>query len=467
MDLSSIDRSILQDALLSRLSALATEKDISIYLVGGYIRDLLLGRRSQDYDLSLPAEASLFIPLIESALNLRFFKIGKEDQGMATYRFVGKALSVDLTLFQGSSIDDDLRRRDFTINAIAFSLRDRKVHAAEGALDDIQKRVIRTVTRRSIEDDPLRMLRAIRYLSTLERFEIDSHLIEEISEKKNLIERIPGERIKAEIDKILLSMGRSRGMSVFVESGLLLSLLPELRGLQFLQQGEYHHLDAFAHTFLALEKVSWACGWLDAHMPQRPLSDEDQLSLSYAALFHDLGKQDTCSRDEKGRVHFYDHETHSCRAAEGVMERLRFSNPMRKKVLLLIRNHMRIRNLPQEPHEPALKRLVNRLGDLTPLLVLLTLADQEASRGTLSILRDKTVQARCLKILDLSRNKEIVHPPLLIDGHDVMALGYSPGPNVGKILGAIREKQVVGEIKTREEALEILKQEFASKHTRQ
>jgi poly(A) polymerase len=142
------------------------------------------------------------------------------------------------------------------------------------------------------------------------------------------------------------------------------------------------------------------------------------------------------------------------------MERLRFSNPMKGRVLHLIKHHMRILNLSPETGESALKRLVNQVGDQTPLLVLHTLADKEASRGILSVQIDEIVEGHCLRILQLFGEKGIVHPPPLITGHDVMALGYPSGPKVGEILNFIREKQVEGEIRTREEALRVLKERF-------
>ena len=142
------------------------------------------------------------------------------------------------------------------------------------------------------------------------------------------------------------------------------------------------------------------------------------------------------------------------------MERLRFSNPMKNRILRLIQHHMRILNLSSETGESALKRLVNQMGEETPLLVLHTLADKEASRGILSIQIDEIVDGHCLRILELFEEKDIVHPPPLITGHDVMAMGFPEGPEVGQLMNFIREKQVEGELKTREEALEALKEKF-------
>jgi hypothetical protein len=121
---------------------------------------------------------------------------------------------------------------------------------------------------------------------------------------------------------------------------------------------------------------------------------------------------------------------------------------------------MRILNLPSGTKEGALKRLVNQIGEETPLLVLHTLADKEASRGILSIQIDEVVEDHCLRILEWFGEKDIVHPPSLINGRDVLALGYSPGPKVGQILDFISQKQIEGEIRNREEALRMLKEEF-------
>ncbi len=460
MDLNRLREEILNDPILSEVSRLAKEKKTSLFLVGGYLRDLLLGARAKDYDFALPKEDASFIETIEEALHLHFFKVGKEELSTTTYRIIKENMSIDLAFLQGETIDEDLHRRDFTVNAIAFSLQDETFHCVDGALEDIERKLIRAVSNRSIDIDPLRMLRAIRYLCTLEGFAVDKELKQEISLKREKMLSLPAERIRAELDQILLSPHPAVGMKSLYESNLLFSLFPELKGLERLGQNEHHHLDALSHTLFIVERISWAFGWVAQNHREASLNREDRLSLYYSALFHDIGKQDTYSQDEKGRVHFYYHEAFSVQAAERIMERLRFSNLMKDKILHLIKNHMRILNLSRETKETALRRLVNQIGDQTPLLVLLSLADKEASRGILSVQNDEVVEEHCLRILELFREKDIVHPPSLITGHDVMALGYSSGPRVGQILSFIRHKQVEGGIKDRDEALRMLKERF-------
>jgi putative nucleotidyltransferase with HDIG domain len=460
MDINQVREEILKDPILRKVSILAKEKKIPLFLVGGYLRDLLIGIRGKDYDFTLPKDCSSSIAAIEETLDLHFFKVGKEEMNTVTYRIIREDMSIDLTFLQGESIETDLRRRDFTVNAIAFSLQDETFHVVERSIEDIGSKVIRAVSNDSIDQDPLRMLRAIRYFCTLNGFIMDGKLKEEISLKKEKVLSLPGERIKTELDQILLSPRPAIGMESLYESNLFVTLFPEFRGLESIHQGDHHHLNVLPHVLLMIEKVSSALGWI-AHQGMRiALTEEDRLSLYYAALFHDIGKQDTFSVDEEGRVHFYYHESYSCQRAEGVMERLRFSNQLKNRILRLIQHHMRILNMPRETKEGALRRLVNQMGEETPLLVLHTLADKEASRGILSVQIDEVVEDHCLKILDFYREKDIVHPPPLITGHDVMALGYPPGPRIGQILSYIRQKQVEGEIKNREGALKVLIEKF-------
>jgi tRNA nucleotidyltransferase/poly(A) polymerase len=462
MDLKQARDEIHKDPVLSKLMRRAKEKGIPLFLVGGYLRDILLGTRSKDYDFTLPKDASSFVPAIEETLGFRFFKVGKDEMNTATYRVIKEDISVDLTFWQGETIEEDLGKRDFTVNAISFSLRDETFHWTERSLDDIGKKLIHAASDHSIDQDPLRMLRAIRYRCTLEGFDMDAELKKEISSKKEQIGKVSAERIKTELDQVLLSPRPHLGMKGLHESSLLFTLMPEFKGLEILGQGEHHHLNVLPHILLMVEKISWAFQWIAGRGVTVPPAREDWLSLYYAALFHDLGKQDTYSEDEEGKVHFYYHESYSCKRAEGIMDRLRFSNQLKNRILNLVQHHMRILNMSGETKEGALKRLVNQMGEETTLLVLHTLADKEASRGILSLQIDEVVENHCLRILELFREKDIVHPPLLISGHDVMALGYSSGPRVGQILNFIRQKQVEGEIKTREEALRILKEQFGS-----
>jgi tRNA nucleotidyltransferase/poly(A) polymerase len=174
-NLLTLKDNLLRDPLLSKLSGLAKREDTNLFLVGGVLRDLLIGVHCRDYDLALSREASFLVPHIEEVVGFHFFKVGREDT--ITYRIIKSDMSIDLTYLQGDTIQEDLKRRDFTMNAIAFSLKDDTFHWVEGAPEDIERQVIRSVSPRAIDQDPLRMLRAIRYLSTLDGFRLDALLV--------------------------------------------------------------------------------------------------------------------------------------------------------------------------------------------------------------------------------------------------------------------------------------------------
>ena len=494
MDLQRLKTEIAKDPILSTLTNLVKRENVPFFLVGGYLRDLWLGIKRKDYDFTLPREASSFISAIETAFGFRFFKAGKGTETV-TFRVMKEGISMDIAFFQGWDIREDLRRRDFTVNALAFSLGDEGWHWAEGTLEDLHDRRIRNVSDFSLDRDPLRMLRAIRYVCTLHDFSMVDALREEISSKKDLILTIPGERIRMELDRILLSQRSFAGISLLFDTGLLFTLLPEMEETENLGRGERHHPGVLPHPLLAAEKIAQAMEWVRTKAGDFSFLPDDVLCLYYATLFHDIGEQDTppgrlrrksvhgstssprtdtgilkynylAVRPEpvEGRTADYDavsKDEGGESPTEAIMERLRFSNLLKARVLHLIRNHTRVLDLPSGTKETALKRLVHELGEALPLLVIFSLAHKEASSGGLSRGSEDPVEALCLHLLDLFRQEEVVHPPDLISGNDVMALGYQAGPGVGRILSIIRGKQVEGEIKTREEALRILREQFS------
>lgn len=456
MDIKKIE----EDHILKKLSIISQETRTPIYIVGGYIRNLLLDKTDKlnDYDLAIPHQASSIIPLIEESLGIHFFKIGDKDT--INYRYIKEEFSIDLTFLQGDSIKEDLQRRDFTINALAYSLLEKKLYWIEGTFEDIEKKVIRATTKSSIENDPLRMLRAIRYLCTLKGFSLDQNLYIEILNKKDLIENVAKERIKMEMDYILLSPKPDLGLETLYKTGLLFKIIPEFNGLENIGEDDRKSIDVISHSILTLKYIPWSLKWFENRGRNIILSSQDRLSLFWASLMHDIGKKDTYSKDENGKIHFYHHEKLSAEIAKKIMERLRFSNHLKEKVLELVRNHMRILNLTGSVKDNTIKKLINKMGQDITLLLLLTMADREAWRTTLNKEINDDVEITCLRILELSDQSEIIDPPKLITGHDILALGYTSGPIIGEILNLIREKQLDGEIKTRKEALDFIKNRF-------
>ncbi len=442
------------EALKKRISSQRVVRDLiscnfggEAYLVGGAIRDLFLDKTLNDYDLALTLQSDLKI--IEKLFGASAFLLGKKP--VQTYRIVKKDISIDIT-FINTCIEDDLLRRDFTMNAIAYSLKDNNMIDIFNGIDDIHRGTIRYPEKKSLVDDPLRMLKAIRHLSFMEGFSLDIKLIEAIKGLKHLICETAPERIKYEMDRVIASGNAHRGMKTMEETGILFEIFPELGLLRELDIEKGFVLETYGHTidgFLYLKDFA----------SKYKIDERMLINIGYALLFHDLGKAHTFSFDEnKKMVHFFYHEKFSHKKASDIMERLRFSNHDIKTVLKLIDSHMRIFLISNsDSTEKATRRLVYTMEDLTPALIVLSLCDMYGSSGGQDNPSTEQVHKKCNDIIDTYEELKKEPLPKLINGNDLMAMGFPEGPKIGKILNEIREKQILGEITDTDSAVEYTK----------
>lgn len=456
MDLREAERRIWQDPVVQRVIQEASRRGLRVYLVGGAVRDHILGRPHRDYDFVLEKVCPSFLNALGAFFEARYFPLGK---GERVYRIVKGDKVLDFSPMAGADIVEDLRRRDFTINAIAYCPQERKFYSHPRSLEDLQRGLITPLSPKALDDDPLRILRGFRYMATL-GFEMAEGLRELVREKASSLLRVAPERILMEMDEILLARGTRRALEAMAETGVLEVLFPELRPLRGVPQGHGPH-DAFHHTLrvccLALEKAKGQGPW--------GLSgdQEDVLVLGYAALFHDLGKGETMSLDGEGKVHFYGHESVSVEKARGIMERYPFSNARRERVLRLVANHMRPLGLLQAgATERALRRLSSAVAEDLPLLLTLALAETEEKGedpAPLFALAQRLFEVR-------GREKAAEESPL-IRGRDLLEMGLEPGPLIGEILRRVRDLQVEGKLRTREEALEFVRRTYQIKEGRE
>ncbi len=449
-DFSGVERKILNDPIIQQVVALARKKEVSLYLVGGTIRDILLDRAVRDYDFVVEKVEKPFLDQLGGLLEASLFPMGK-GQGGRIYRLVKGERSIDFALMAGDDIGQDLMRRDFTINAIAYSCGQRRFFSAPQALEDLKAGRIDLISSQALQADPLRMLRAVRYRCTLLGFDLTDRLQEEIKRHTELLTEVAPERIRAELDEIILSPSPSKGLGLMHELGLLTRIFPEITPLKDLPQGRHHITDALSHTIEVVGEVDLLIR--EKHPFPFQFSEQERLIAGYAALFHDLGKPATKSADDTGEIHFYGHPEQSSLLAQGIMKRLRFPNRVRDGVIPPVENHMRILTLVQgEPTDKALRRLINAMGEGIRLLLVLGMAES-GSKGN----RDEGVQGRfmdlCQRIWDLYEEEDLIAPEPLLMGRDLLALGYSPGPRLGEILNEVRRRQIAGELRDREEAL--------------
>ena len=423
-----------------------TKKQIrgDLYLVGGSIRELFLSSIPNDFDFAITNEED--IKVFEELLNSKAFILGKKP--IHTFRIAKDDKNIDLTKIE-KDIVDDLLRRDFTINAIAYDIKRGEILDPLKGLKDLKDKVIVHIKKKNLIKDPLRMLKAIRHFSTLDSFVIHDSLYRDISELKGLIGHVAPERIKYELDQIICSKNAFSSLKILDATGLIFEIFPELFVLKRFDDEKNLKPEVFGHTVHAF-KYLYTYG-NKYHM------DKQSIKITgYALLFHDLGKPQTFTKDwEKNVIHFYYHERFSQDMASSIMERMRFSVNEMRHIKNLIYNHMRIFLISTgETTERAIRRVIFKMGDLTPLLVLMTICDMYGSSQGEDNESTERVLGVCEDVLSMYKKFQEKPLPRLITGHDIIGLGYKEGPEIGRILADIRERQISGEIKTRQEAIE-------------
>lgn len=456
-DLGDVEQRIFADPLIEQVAEAARQKQVSLYLVGGAIRDLVLGRQVKDYDFALEKIKMPFLIQLKDILGASLFPMGRGKQERV-YRLVKDELTIDFVGIAGNDIGQDLMRRDFTINAFAYAFAEGSFYADGRAINDIKAGRIALVSPQALQADPLRILRAIRYRSTLVGFDLTEPLKEEITRRRALLPSVAPERIRAELDEIILSPLPAQGLRLMHELGLLSCVFPELSPLEGLPQGRHHLTDALSHT---IEVVGEADRLAKKGTPfSFRLTEQERLILGYAALFHDLGKPATQSIDEGGEVHFYGHPQESSRLAQGIMLRLKFASQAREGIILLVENHMRILTLATgEPLDKALRRLIHTMGEEIRLLLLLGLAET-GSQGNGEGGEQGRFMHLCERIWELYEKEDLIAPEPLLRGRDLLAMGHAPGPLMGEILNEVRQRQIAGELRTTAEALRFVQEEY-------
>ncbi len=427
---------------------------INIYLVGGAIRNFYLNKKVVDFDLIVDGKGEKFAHCLASKLKSRVVLLGKEN--FQTFRIPYFKINLDIWDLRGQTILEDLWRRDFTINAIAYNLQEKRWLDPTNGFEDLKKKVIRWVNPSIFEEDPLRMLRAFRFLAQLKNFSIEEGTLKGIFSNNFRIQKSAVERILYELDLIFSEKNLYNILILMDECKLLNFLFPEIINLKNVEQNIYHPDNCFDHTLNAIYCKEDALNWLYKNLKGfKKIKKEEEIDLSYALLLHDTGKPST--RTEDGlKVHFYGHEKVSETISKQVLLRLRFPNKRIERISSLIRNHMRPLKLTLSPYsEKALRHFIYICGENIKLQIALFLADY---------LSKNTTGDRAYKLIEeiwelyKKKGKTLVSPKKLVSGEEVMEiLNLKPSKEVGKVLQAITKKQVSGEIKNKREALKYLK----------
>lgn len=391
------------------------------FLVGGAVRNILLNLEVKDYDITTNAKPSELVGLFKKTIltGVRFgtvtVVINSRSYEITTYRRDYEYLDSrrpSVVRFS-NELEEDLTRRDFTINAICMDKEGNIIDPLNG-IEDIKNRIIRAIgnpdTR--FKEDALRMMRAIRLMSEIE-FTIDENTLNSITANAASISYISAERIQNELNKILLSRKPSLGLFKMMETGMLGTIIPEIIPcVGFQQFSSYHDQDVFSHTMIVLDNTS------------------PKLEIRLAALFHDIDKPNCLTIDENGEGHFYGHHIESARISKEVLKRLKYPNDVIEKVYRLIRYHpLKEINIGDK----GVKRFINKVGkDNLEDMFNLNYADIMGKSTYKGIAKLKNMEERTQQIIN--RHEPLNLKDLEIKGKDIKDLGIHEGPLIGEIL---------------------------------
>ncbi|MFW5640547.1 MAG: CCA tRNA nucleotidyltransferase [Thermodesulfobacteriota bacterium] len=457
-------KSILNRAFFHHLDALPDTP--GAYLVGGSVRDLLLNRRPEDLDIAVLSNPDAFAADLARRVGKRPIRIGKP--GKQVFRVVTEPHTYDITQVDGPSIESDLKRRDFTVNALALSLSDKQMIDCTGGLDDLTQKRIRMVSEAAFVRDPIRLVRAYRFGAMLD-FGIAPSTAEAIERHSSRIQDTAGERIWSELFKIFTRIQAHTWIIQMAKSGLLFGIFPDMKALQGCTQNRYHDFDVLDHTFQALghlESILHRGTGIPGDIFEKiqPLVDKKRGALlKLAMLLHDLGKPATRTGDHRANIHFYGHEKTGAGIFEGIARRLKLSNFETRFTREMIHHHLKPLHLFNADRAGTLTRrgitrLFMRLQKNTPLLLLHALAD---ARGKTAASPENRSDAYHTFIIKLLRDyfsqfqpRKALKP--LITGHDLRReFGISPSPLFGRVLARIEEERLSDPSFGRQEALRL------------
>ena len=404
------------------------------YFVGGSVRDLLLKKNPKDFDIASSATPAQVQKIFKKTVPVgaQFGVVlvmeGGDPFEIATFRTdEGYVDGRHPTGVRFTDAREDALRRDFTVNGLFYDPLKRQVMDWVDGQKDLRKKVIRAIGNpdRRFNEDKLRMLRAVRFASVL-GFKIESKTLASIKEHCKKISAVSHERVRDELVKMFTGPNPAQALTLLDQTGLLKEVLPEVARMKGVAQPRAFHPegDVFRHTLLLMKQL------------KRP-----SVVLAFGCLLHDIGKPATFRRSD--RIRFNGHDRVGARITEKILMRLRFSNDLKEQIVACVDGHMRFKDV-KEMRKSTLKKFMQR-GTFETELEQHRI-DCLASHGDLSNWRFLRKKVRSL-------SKEEIKPLPLLNGRDLLSLGFKEGPQIGKILRALEEQQLEGHILNREEAL--------------
>ena len=436
------------------------------YLVGGSIRDLFTKHCVFcDRDISIKG-AENFARKIANKWDGTFIELDNENK---IYRVVlpDKINFLDISELQGNTIEEDLKRRDFTINAIAYDLANNEFIDVTGGLKDLKNKVLRHIDDKNFEDDPLRIFRAFRFYAVT-GFKMTIELENALKKYLPLALNPAKERINYEIMKLFGGDCASGALLKMDEFGLLEKIFPCVTEMKKVPPNTHHHLDLFHHVVETVRQIeilyNKISGFEKEHLDAIDFGGFPRINhLKLAGFLHDIGKFSTWTIEESGRHRFIKHDDVGSKMVVPLLRDLKFSKKQIEYISCMIKNHIYPSNVIVAPslNDKVMMRYVRKMGDNVIDNIILAKADRLSARGV--DITEEIVNTNISgldKLLDfyLSKKDSLAPLPKLIDGREIMEiLNIKPSPKLGEIINAINEAQLNGDITTHEEAVNYIK----------
>lgn len=440
-----------------------------VFLVGGCVRDLLIGEQPADYDLAVSGQPESYAEKLARKHGGRPIALGPSRHRI--FRVVAGKRVFDVSPLAGDAITADLQNRDFTFNAMAFDLSGQVLIDPADGLGDLENRVVRMVSPTALADDPLRQLRAFRLAAQLGG-RIDPQTLDAITTAASAIATCAGERIRAELLKLFAASNSADILAQMAESGLLHAVVPELLPLKDCQQNTHHSFDVWTHTLAAYRHLE-ATVATNTRIESKALTGRAVSTihesgrtglLKMALLLHDVGKPATRSVDRQGQIHFYGHGRRGAFVSAAVCRRLKFSRRETDYISTIIKSHNRplflfLLNAENKLSNRAVTRFFIQCGKITPDILLHATADFAGKRPTPEA--DSTAfNGFAETLLDryYDTHAQRAALPGLLTGHDLASVfSLPPSPLYKKILARVETARLAGEISDKNQALALVR----------
>lgn len=438
---------------------------IDSYLVGGYLRDLFLGKESFDRDIILlNVDVENLTRKIATEIGASFVELDK-DWGIYRLVLSDKKNYIDFARAIDNDLEKDIKRRDITINSIAFNLDSQSFYDPNDGIKDIKNGIIRKISEKNFTDDALRLLRVFRFQSTL-GFKIDDETKQIVKKHAELIKNPAKERVNTELLKLFEGDNTAEALNAMNEVGMLEIIFPFVAELKQIPPNSHHHLDLFNHSLETVKQTELIIKNLSENalniLNFSPYGSIKKLAyLKIGAFMHDIGKPATWTIDEEtGRHRFIFHDSKGAELAPTYLKQLNFSKKQIAYIKTLIKNHIYPSNV-NLANDKSVMKFLRKMDNDTVDIIVLAMADRLSARG-----RDITDEIVAQNINQLNvlmakyfENLEALKPlPKLIDGHEIMnILGIKPSPLLGKIISALKIEQEEGNISNYNEAVAFIK----------